>query len=290
MERGQLISEATSVLEDGEYDAEAEAVLVVEFEEFYPADRRYLAALTEGLDLVCVAEEDSSVRRTLIETGSVSDQVSFTTEREFGGGEPEARPSATAAYLSTGDTPQDPIEGEVSVLEANTMDEQVEVVADEIERLQGHEDLSYDDFAVALKNSGDVSDVLEELRRAGLPTESTTVTGFGDDPAVRELLRFVRYLAGEDLDIGEDPVLEEDLLERIEENGSLTGTLRRWATESNLKTRVAERTPPLDARAQFGNVRRVFQMTEFVEDTDFIDATWEDVAEMIERSHGYAPQ
>ena len=62
MERGQLISEATSILEDGEYDVEAEAVLIVEFEEFFAVDRRYLAALTEGLELVCVAEEDSSVR------------------------------------------------------------------------------------------------------------------------------------------------------------------------------------------------------------------------------------
>jgi len=290
MERGQLISEATSILEDGEYDVEAEAVLVVEFEEFYPADRRYLAALTEGLELVCVAEEDSSVRRTLIETGSVSNQVSFTTEREVGEGEPEARPSATAAYLSTGDAHQDPLEGEVSVLEADTMDEQVEVVADEIERLQGREDLSYDDFAVALKNSGDVSDVLEELQRSGLPTGSTTVTGFGDDPSVRELLRVVRYLAGEKNDVEDDPVLEEEILSRVEATEGLADALRRWATESDLKTRVAEGTPPLDARAQFGNVRRVFRMAEFLEDTDFIDETWENLAEMIERSHEQAPQ
>jgi hypothetical protein len=290
IERGQLISEATSVLENEGYELEAEAVFVVEFEEFFPADRRYLAALSESLDLVCVAEKNSSVRRTLVETGSISEHVSFTKKREAGENESGTRPSATAKYISTGEVHRTPSDGEVTVLEADTMDEQVEMVADEIERLQRHEDLSYDDIAVALKNSADVSDTLEGLHRAGLPTESTTVTGFGDDPAVRELLRFVRYLAGEDLDIGEDPVLEEDLLERIEENGSLTGTLRRWATESNLKTRVAERTPPLDARAQFGNVRRVFQMTEFVEDTDFIDATWEDVAEMIERSHGYAPQ
>ena len=290
VERGQLISEATSILENGEYDVEAEAVLAVEFEEFYPADRRYLAALAEGLDLVCVAEEGSSVRRTLIEAGTVSDHVSFTGEREASEGEPETRPSATAAYLSTGDAPPDPLEGEVSVLEADTVDEQVEMVADEIERLQGRESLSYDDFAVASKNSGDVPEVLEELRRAGLPTESTTVTGFGEDPAVRELLRVVRYLAGEQSDVGDDPVLDERVLKRVEATDGLADTLRRWATESDLKTRVAEGTPPLDARAQFGNVRRVFGLAEFLEDTNFVDATWANLAEMIERSHERAPQ
>jgi len=210
MERGQLITEATSALEDGRYDIEAEAVLVVEFEEFFPTDRSYLAALAEGLDLVCVAEEDSSVRRTVLETGSISEQVSFTAERKADEGEPDTRPSATAAYLSTGDTPTDPLEGEVRVLEADTMDEQVETVADEIERLQGREDLSYDDFAVALKSSGDVPEVLEVLQSAGLPTDSTTVIGFGEDPAVRELLRVVRYFAGERNGIEDDPVLEKE--------------------------------------------------------------------------------
>jgi hypothetical protein len=289
IERGQLISEATSTLEDDDYKIDAEAVLVVEFEEFFPADRRYLAALADDLDLVCVAEEGSSVRRTMIETGPISDYVSFENEREAGESETDTRPAATAAYLSTGKAYRDASDGGVTVLQADSTDEQTEMVADEIERLQGLEDLSYDDFAVALKNSSDVSEVIEDLQRAGLPTESTTVTGFGDDPAVRELLRVVRYFA-DDEGTENNPVLHRETLDNIEKSESLEQALRRWATASNLKTRVAEGTPPLDARARFGNVRRVFRMADFIEDTEFIDATWGNLAEMIERSHGYAPQ
>jgi hypothetical protein len=57
-----------------------------------------------------------------------------------------------------------------------------------------------------------------------------------------------------------------------------------------MKARIAEETPPLDARAQFGNVNRVFSMAEFVEDTEFLDTTWESFATMLERAHEYAPQ
>jgi len=46
----------------------------------------------------------------------------------------------------------------------------------------------------------------------------------------------------------------------------------------------------LDARAQFGNVRRAFRMAEFLEETEFVDATWASFEEMLERAHEYAPQ
>ena len=294
MERGQLISTAVRTMRNAGKErrgeiVDLEAVLVAEFEEFFPADRLYLSELAKESELVCVAERNSSLRRTLIEKGKISDAVSFTTEKELSGDEPDTRPSATGAYLATGDKHKDPSEGEVTFLEAETKNEQIEMVANEIERLVEREGWSYDNFAVALKNSSGVTEAVKELQNAGLPTESTTVTGFGDDPAVRELLGVARSLAdGEEAE--KIPVPDRKLLEEVESAGSLEDSLRMWATESGMKERIAEATPPLDARAQFGNVRRVFRMAEFVDDTDFIDGTWKNLAEIIERAHGHAPQ
>jgi hypothetical protein len=298
MERGQIIAEALPVLEETarrDEVVDATAVLVVEFEEFFPLDRRYLSTLADGLDLICIAETDASVRRTGMETGAVTDRVSFTTERHLDGETPSTRPAATAAYLARGDVPDDPKTGRVDILAAETADEQLDAVADEIERLRDRDDWTYEDIAVACPQSGSaVTDTIRTLERSGIPTESTSVVGFGDDPAVRELLRVVRYLAPEPTDRPaadvEDPITDESMLEAIAAMDGLADPLRRWATESGLKTRIAEETHPLDARSQFGNVRRVFRMASFVEDTPFMEASWSSFAELLERAHEYAPQ
>jgi len=81
LERGQLITEANAALSETEKRddvVDVEAVLAVEFEEFLPLDRRYLATVADGLELVCVAEENASVRRTWIEPGPITDYVSFS--------------------------------------------------------------------------------------------------------------------------------------------------------------------------------------------------------------------
>jgi hypothetical protein len=298
MERGQLISTAMTTLTEEEHRDEvidAEAVLAVEFEEFQPSDRRYLATLADGLELVCIAETDASVRRTRIEPGTVTDHVSFSITQSGDHDEPTTRPSATAAYLARGSIREDPKEGDVSVLAAETADDQLEMMADEIEQLREREGWAYDDVAVALKQSGPaVTETIRAFEQTGIPTESTTVTGFGDDPAIRELLRVVRYLAASDDAqeslLPDDAVLDKAILASIETMDGLSAPLRRWATASDMKARIAEETPPLDARAQFGNVNRVFSMAEFVEDTEFLDTTWESFATMLERAHEYAPQ
>ena len=299
MERGQLIATAMKTLEREHRDEviDAEAVLAVEFEEFQPLDRRFLATLADELELVCIAETDASVRRTRIEPGVVSDHVSFSSsaERAEAQDEPTTRPSATAAYLAHGSVHEDPGTGTVSVLAAETADEQFETVADEIERLQKREGWAYNDFAVALKQSGSaVTETIRALERTGVPTESATVTGFGDDPAIRELLRVVRYLAatGDDREtvLSENSILDETILASVDAMDGLAAPLRKWATDSNMKARIAEETSSLDARAQFGNVNRAFSMAEFVEDTAFLDTTWESFATMLERAHEYAPQ
>ncbi|WP_255153067.1 DNA helicase UvrD [Halorarius halobius] len=298
LERGQLISEANAALSDTEKRddvVDVEAVLVVEFEEFLPLDRRYLATLADGLELVCVAEENASVRRTWIEPGPITDYVSFSRTESPAGTEPPSRPAATGAYLANETVHEDPQAGEVNVIPTETADGQIKKVADEIERLRDRENWDYEDFAVALKQSGSaVIETLRSFQQTGVPTESSTVTGFGDDPAIRELLQVVRYLAADDDDTRKEmleaSVLDESVLASIEEMDGLSSPLRQWATESNMKVRIAEETSPLNVRAQFGNVRRAFAMAEFVEDTSFIETTWESFATMLERAHEYAPQ
>jgi superfamily I DNA/RNA helicase len=230
-----------------------------------------------------------------VEIGPVTDHVSLAGESTTSTSPPSARPEATARYLATGTVPNDPKAGDVTVLHSESPDEQIDLVADEIERLRDERGWGYDAFAVALNQSGSaVSETIESLGQAGVPTESTTVTGFGDDPAIRELLQVTRHLAG-DADSPDgfgtcDRPVDAELLSSITaEEGSMEDVVRRWATESGLKARIAERESPLDARSQFGNVRRAFAMAEFLEDTEFIDASWETFAQMLERAHEHAP-
>ena len=175
IERGQLISEALAVLTETERRNEiidADAVLVVEFEEFLPLDRQYLAALTDGLDLVCIAETDASVRRTWVEPGPITDHVSFSNIQSIDDGEPTTQSAATAAYLTRGTVHEDPETGDVSVIEAESADEQFDVIADEIERLRDRREWAYDDFAIALKQSGSaVTETIRAFQQAGIPTE-----------------------------------------------------------------------------------------------------------------------
>jgi superfamily I DNA/RNA helicase len=295
MERGQLISEALNVLTGDARDdvVDFDAVLAVEFEEFFPLDRAYLDALAGDCDLVCVAEENASVRRTWVETGPVTDYVSFSESRRGASETPSTRPAATAAYFAEETIPADPEAGSVSVLATDSSDEQLAEIANEIEELVAQPDWGYDDIAVATKQSGStVTDTIEALEGTGIPTESTTVTGFGDDPAIRELLAAVRYLAADDEDdlLDHGPELDTERVGRVSEMDSLEDAIRWWATDSGLKERIAKRATPLDARAQFGNVRRAFRMAEFLEETEFMDSTWESFKKILERAHEYAPQ
>ena len=295
IERGQLIPKALDVLMgDARGDVvDFDAVLAVEFEEFFSLDRAYLNALAGDCELVCIAEENASVRRTWVETGPVTDYVSFSESRRGASEAPSTRPAATATYFADETVPADPDTGSVSVLATDSSDEQLAEVANEIEGLVAQPDWTYDDIAVATKQSGStVTDAIEAFERTGIPTESTTVTGFGDDPAIRELLAAVRYLAVDDEDGVPDqcPELDTERLDHVREMDSLEDAIRWWATDARLKERIAERAAPLDARAQFGNVRRAFRMAEFLETTEFVDPTWECFKEMLERAHEYAPQ
>ena len=295
IERGQLIPEALDVLAGDDYNdiVDINAVLAVEFEEFFPLDRAYLDALTGDCDLVCIAEDDASVRRTWVETGAITDYVSFSESQRASGVQPSTRPAATAAYFAEETVVDDPNTGSVSVLAADSGDDQLATIANEIEELIEQEGWGYDDIAVATKQSGStVTETIESFERSGIPTESATITGFGDDPAIRELLAVARHLAADDDNEVPDHGLEldTDRLARVGEMDQLEDAIRWWATDSGLKERIAERETSLDARSQFGNVRRAFRMAAFLDDTAFLDATWESFEEMLERAHEYASQ
>jgi len=295
LERGQLISEATAALreaDDPDPIVDAEAVLAVEFEEFLPPDREYLSTLAADRELVCIGETGGSVRRTWVESGPVTDYVSFAERRDEDERPPATRPMATAAYLARGTVAEDPEEGTVRVLSAETAADQLGAVADEIEALRAQEGLSYADFAVAVKQSGTaVTETVSELQRKGIPTSSATVTGFGDDPAVRELLRVARALADDGrAELADNPLLDESILDELKAMDGLAEPLRRWATESNLKARIAADESPLDARTKFSNIKNSFAIAESVESTDYIASTWESFATVLERAHEYAPK
>lgn len=237
MERGQLISDALDVLTgDGRDEVvDFKTVFVVKLEEFFSLDRAYLDALTEDCDLVCIAEENASVRRTWVETGPITDYVSFSESRRAVTQTQSTRPAATAAYFAEEPIPTDPETGSVSVLAADSSDEQLTEVANEIETLVAQPGWTYDDIAVATKQSGSaVTDAIEELQRAGIPAESTTVTGFGDDPAIRELLAVVRYLAADEEDALPDhgPDLKAERIDQISDADGLEETIR-WLSKNS---------------------------------------------------------
>lgn len=299
LERGQMIAEATDILADPEKEdvVDVDAVLAIEFEEFVESDRRYLQNLADGRELVCIAETDASIRRTWTETGPITEHVSFTDHQTVDAKLPETRPAATAAYFAQDEVLTDPETGDVQVLVAETADDELERIADEIEQVRDQHDIAYADMAVALKDGGEaVIEAMQALEQAGIPTESATVLGFGDDPAIRELLQVVYTLASEsELDAEdavavEDSDLTDDLRTTLAEMNHLGEAVRTWATESGLKERIAADTAPLTARTRFGNVRRAFNMADFLEDTEFMDATWTSLAEMLTRAHEYAPQ
>ncbi|AEH38415.1 hypothetical protein [Halopiger xanaduensis] len=132
VERADVIPRAVDLLEanaDGLRDrvtASFDAVLAVEFEEYRRLDRRYLAALTGDVELVCLGERHASVERTRVEPGTIDDVVGDRLEVETvpvspgsasdpdaiaaGGAANADRSSpphaAIARFLATGERPQ----------------------------------------------------------------------------------------------------------------------------------------------------------------------------------------
>lgn len=223
--------------------AEFDVVLVLEFEEFTAIDREYLARLTQGVPLHCVAEADSAIQRTWNEPRSITDHVTSLYEVES----PETHvqsgstaPATVASYLATGesDTELGETAGSVSVIEAETFSDEIAAIAEEIERLHRIEGLAYDDMAVVLRDSkAPIPETLRGLRAAGVPVTSATVGGLEHDPAARELYALASWCVRAD---ARDPEVEPEPAAAADgeaTDGELPGWGRRRA-RSVLEARV----------------------------------------------------
>jgi hypothetical protein len=286
-----------------------EAVLVLEFEEFTPVDRAYLARLTEGVELVCLAERDSAIQRVWNEPRRIEDRVPGLTRQDElpddAATEPSetiSEPSAVASVLATGDPPDRAGGGECVVIDEETFSEQVRAVAEEIERLHRVEGVPYDECAVVLRDSNaPIPDALRVLRTAGIPTASATVGGLEHDPAARELYALVCWCAEPvkvewsrerarsvlDARYGCADETLEAVRERLGEDG-LEPALQQWLLETDLKHRIAASESELDAKSQFRHVRDVLQLARFIGDSPLVDASWELFAEALEREFTHA--
>ncbi|MBS3761370.1 MAG: DNA helicase UvrD [Halodesulfurarchaeum sp.] len=296
LERGAVIPTVIDALDAGDISADVldfEAILVIEFEEFAAVDRAYLDRLSTYADceLHCVGEADSSIQRVWNEPGTVRDTVAERAADEFDNPPVRNKPEVVATLFATGETPSDPPAGAVDVVYEDTFRDQVRAVADEIERLRGEHGWAYDEFAIGFRDSSEpIGETVRLLQQAGIPTASATVSGFADDPAVRELRNLVDYLAPEDPGTPEsatarDGTFDDAVIETIEgEADSLEGALRRWALETDLKERIAAEHEPLEAKAQFSHVADVFSLAGFLDETPVVEATWANLSAALDRA------
>lgn len=289
-----------------------DAVLALEFEEFDATSRAYLETLTRDCDLVAVAQESSAIRRPFSEPGSITDLAGSMTHRPIEKDRIANPLQALSAYLGATSAPDVPLSTVARRIDGDTFQGHVQAIGRKIEELHQIEGIPYDEIAVVLRDSNaPISETNSILRGQGLPTTSATVSGLEHDPASRELLAVVRWLAGEESGAGEgDSEREYDqdqalatLRSRITGSGVVSADeadttieraleaaagapdvhagLWRWIVHSNLKERVASRNDPLEARIRFGHVRQLADLISFLA-RDVIEADWSRVVTEFE--------
>ena len=300
LEHARVVHAAREALEGDAVDVSSvpSAVIVLEAEDFTVAERDYVKKFTEGVQTHWVSVKQSAVQRTRNEAGEIQkndlgNDVEMVDHSEADSG---SLVDAVAAHLATGRTVDVTDEGEsVAVLNAATFDEQMRGVVEEIERIREEESLRYDDIAVVLKdNRSPIRGVIEALNSRGIPTASTTVSGLGDDPSVRELYTVSRVLAEPKTVDNNAHVLlssrvsENPPVDEIRSEDSLVEGLWEWIHLTELKRRIAENEPEIDARAQFTHVSDVIEFAQFVDRSSVIDATWEQFRDFLEFSFEHA--
>lgn len=307
-EQAQTVPQAVQALEDDDlYEQvvrEFDAVLAIEFEEYSAVEREYLATLTDSVPLACVGEANASIDRIKKESGDVRDFASKMTvfdhtSTEASGTEvsiPEpATDMAGAAYaefLKEGEVTHEP-DTPARLISAETFDEEVQEVANEIEYLRQEHDWEYGDFSILLRSVGDpMPRVRRVLRHAGIPTASAGVSGLEQDLAVRELHALAQY----HIDADEDalallevrvPDVDEDLIQACVDTSSIANSLKRWIVTTGLKDRIASKSKDIDAREQFRNISRLLTIAEFVDEQDFLTGDWYEFRTMLERAITY---
>ncbi|WP_135852163.1 PD-(D/E)XK nuclease family protein [Halorussus salinus] len=298
-------------------EREFDAIVVAEFEECTAIDRAYLASLARNADLHCVAESQASVERVKKEPGGVerladgltvvrhddaaADRSAAASRPESAGEADSASESAETAasetvgrafgqFLATGDWDGD---ATARLIEAATLDQQVEEVANEIEYLRREHGWEYGDFAVLLRTVGDpMPRVRRILRHSGVPTAAAGVGGLEQDLAVRELHALARYHSDDErraLDLlrARVPDVDAELVEECVDPRSVAQSLKRWIVTTDLKGRIAAESADIDAREQFQNVSRLVSIAEFVDEQDFFEVNWSEFVGMLRRAITY---
>ncbi|MFW5977783.1 MAG: hypothetical protein ACOCP2_00930, partial [Halohasta sp.] len=305
VEQASMVPRAIEALEDEhlrrEIEREFDLVIAVEFEEYSAVERAYLGSLTANAELVCVAEADASIERTAREAGSLDrvttglDLVDHTDGKTLERTEhSENRAGAPyATFLATGSVSAGDVETPARIIAAETLDRQLQAVANEIEYLRHRHGWAYDDCAVVLRSVGDpMPRVRRLLQQSGVPTASAGVNGLEGDLAVRELHALAQYYAdGDDQARGlieaRVPDLERQRIQDCVDPTSIATTLKRWILTTDLKGRIARESDDIDAREQFRNLSRLLSIAEFVDEQDFLSNNWFDFIAMLERAITY---
>lgn len=295
-EVANVVSKATDALEDdeirGNVQSEFDVVLVLEVEDFNPREREYLRNVTKGIPVVGIAEQYSSIQKVWNEPWEVHHYLSeFDIEKEENT-EPETLPDAVAQYFVGGQDARVPGSDGLYKIDETTFSEQVETVAEEMERLRNEHGWEYDDFGVILRDSSSpIRETVNVLRRAGIPTSSISVSGLKQSTAVRELYNLAVYLESEDEDALR--VLEartpeaEDALSEVQDENLLDG-LHTWILETDLKERISIEEDEIEARNSFGHVEEVLDLARFVEECPDYEPTWERFVSVLERAFRYS--
>lgn len=309
IEQAMVVSTALEQMEDDtlleQVQRAFDAVIAVEFEEFNHLERSYLARLTDDIELVCLAEEDSSIERVWSETGQMMDATEgLTPPEEALEVEDSARngQSRVSKFLATGE--DSALEGggtteNTYLIREQSFEEQLQTVANEIEYLRDQKGWEYNDFAVLLKDSNaPIGEARHVLQHAGLPVASSTVAGLDQDRAVRELHAVADYALSESqeaevllrtrLDITEE--MFHEFIDRVENQRSVEAKIQTWIRQSNLKHRIASDEPELIAKNQFAHIKKLLQIASFIDRSDFLDSHWSNFISMLERTiTDYAP-
>lgn len=302
-EQASMVPLAIEALEDQQLrtaiEREFEIVVAVEFEEYSAVERAYLGSLTANAELVCVAEKQASIERTAREAGAldrVTDGLDGVDHTDETAGERRTGSrvgTPYAEFLATGTVASEAVETPARIIAAETLDRQIQEVANEIEYLRQRHGWAYDDCAVLLRSVGDpMPRVRRLLQQSGVPTASAGVGGLEQDLAVRELHALAKYYADGDEEArglieARVPEADTELIDDCVDPASIAVTLKRWIVTTDLKGRIARESDDIDAREQFRNLSRLLSIAEFVTSQDFLSNDWFDFITMLERAITY---
>jgi len=277
-------------------------ILVADFEEYAPTERRFLelVARTADASITALAERNSRLLSSWRETGgveSMADGLTVTTHQERD--DPVAAPQAIAEYLVTGNRSTEAVpEGSVKVIEAPTLRDQITQVADEIERLCRNSGYTYADIKIAYQDSqAPIEQTIRLLRRNGIPTTTIAVTQLGTDPAVRELHDVVKVCAetvDEDTKAASRSRLlavdkaDEPLLTDLKAASTAESGLWQWIGATHMKDRIGRDWREIEARDQFRRVRDVLDLAAFSDQDPALTGDWNAFLPTLERAFQYS--